>query len=102
MVLKIGNLNKEVSIALAVTGTMPAQKRDGLPFSSRINVVLSFLFMVVSLPLLLWLIASMVAQGGRRLMLQSPLCWGILAISAVLGFSNAASYYRRVKSKLTR
>ena len=31
MVLKIGNLNKEVSIALAVTGTMPAQKNEGQP-----------------------------------------------------------------------
>jgi hypothetical protein len=48
------------------------------------------------------LIASAVAPGWRRLMLQSPLCWGILAISVVLGFSNAASYYRRLKSKLTR
>jgi hypothetical protein len=102
VVLKIGKLNKEVSIASVVTGTMPAQKNDGLPFSSRINVLLSFLFMAVSVPLLLWLIASAVAPGWRRLMLQSPLCWGILAISVVLGFSNAASYYRRLKSKLTR
>jgi len=81
---------------------MTAQKNDRLPLSSRINVGLSFLFMVISVPLLLWLIASLVSPGWRKLMLQSPLCWGILAISVVLGFSNAAHYYRRVKSKLTK
>jgi hypothetical protein len=79
---------------------MAAQKSDSLPLSSQINVVLSFLFMVISVPLLLWLIASL--AGWRRLMLQSPLCWGILAISVVLGFSNATYYYRRVKSKLPK
>ena len=81
---------------------MPAQKNNGLPFSSWINVVLSFLFMAISVPVLLWLVAMLVAPGGRTLMFESPLCWGILAISLVLGFSNASYYYRRVKSKLPK
>jgi len=81
---------------------MSKQSNGELSFSRWINVVLSFLFMAISVPVLLWLVAMLVAPGWRTLMFESPLCWGILAISLVLGFSNASYYYKRVKSKLTK
>lgn len=81
---------------------MSKQSNGELSFSRWINVVLSFLFMVIGIPLLLWLVAMLVAPGGRRLIFEPPLCWGILGISLVLGFSNASYYYKRVKSKLTK
>jgi len=81
---------------------MIEHRTDGLPLSSWINVVLSFLFMVIGVPLLLWFLALLVGAGWQRLTLYSPYCWGVLALSAVLGFGNAFRYYERAKSKLTK
>jgi hypothetical protein len=77
---------------------MPEERDQALSFFRRINVLLSFLFMVISIPLLIYL----VAPGWRTLMFTPPLCWGILAISLLLGFSNASHYYQRLQAKLRK
>ncbi len=77
---------------------MAEERGQGITFFQWINVILSFLFMVIGLPVLLYLAAA--ALGWQRLVYWSPLYWGILAISLVLGFSNASHYYKRLQSKL--
>ena len=82
---------------------MTEGKTDGLSLLSWINVVLSFLFMAIGVPLLLSLVILLV--GGfnwRFLILESPYCWAFLAIGAVLGFGNAMRYYKRAKAKLLK
>lgn len=81
---------------------MAEQRTDNLPLSIYINVVLSFLFIVIGVPVLLWLLALLVAPGWHLFMLHPPLCWGVLAIGAVLGFGNAFHYYTRANSRLEK
>lgn len=81
---------------------MPTQRDSSLSFFQRINVVLSLLFMVVAVPTVLWLVTSLVSPGWRTLIFEPPQSWGILAISLVLGFSNASYYYKRLQSKLRK
>lgn len=47
---------------------MPEETDQALPFFQRINVLLSFLFMAISIPALLFL----VAPGWRTLMFTPP------------------------------
>jgi len=77
---------------------MPEETDQALPFFHPINVLLSFLFMAISIPALLFL----VAPGWRTLMFTPPLCWGILGISLLLGFSNASQHYQRLQAKLSK
>ena len=82
---------------------MTEEKTDGLSLLSWINVVLSFLFMAIGVPLLLSLVILLVwGFNWRFLILESPYCWGVLAIGAVLGFGNATRYYKQLKAKLLK
>ncbi len=83
------------------------KKTDSLPLSIRINVGLSFLFMLVAVPLLLWTFVVLFAPGatftaGQMLIFCSPIQMGVLVIGAVLGLANALGYYMRAKSRLTK
>ena len=81
---------------------MSEQNNGELSLLQWINVVLSFLFMLIILPVAFWLVTELVASSWRTLMFESPLSWGFLAIILILAFSNAFYYYKRVKSKLTK
>ena len=54
---------------------MAEQRTDNLLLSIYINVVLSFLFMAIGVPVLLWLLALLVAPGWHLFMLH-PHCAG--------------------------
>ena len=82
---------------------MVEQRSDGLPLSSWINVVISFLFMAISALLLLGLLVALVwgPLTVGVVLLYTPYGWVGLAISALFGFANASRYYKRAKSELT-
>jgi hypothetical protein len=81
---------------------MEEQRNDELSLLAWMNVVLSFLFMVVAVPLLLWLLSLLLAPNWHRLIFSYPFSVGILLICVVLGYGNASRYYRRAKSRLKR
>ena len=79
---------------------MTEEKTDGLSLLSWINVVLTFLFMQIGVPVVVVGVILLVSPNWRFLVLQPPYCWAFLAIGAVLGFGNATRYYKRAKAEL--
>ena len=57
---------------------MEEQRNDELSLLAWMNVVLSFLFMVVAVPLLLWLLSLLLAPNWHRLIFSYPFSVGIL------------------------
>ena len=82
---------------------MAEETNDGLPLKIWINVVLSFLFFAVGLPLLCMLALLLFSGYAIVLLFHYPYSWvgwGILAITLVLGYGNASRYYKRAKAEL--
>ncbi len=76
-------------------------KPTALPLSTSINVVLSFVFVILGVTFVLWLAFW---QFGRDLVARDSIAtvgWVILAIGVVLGLVNAFLYYSRAKAKLS-
>ena len=76
-------------------------KPAALPLSTSMNVVLSFVFVVLGVTFVLW---PAFWQFGRDLVAEESIAtvgWAILAIGVVLGLINAFLYYSRAKAKLS-
>ena len=81
-------------------GGARAPKPVGLPLSSWINVVLSFVFVVFGVTFVLW---PAFWQFGRNWVAKESIAtvgWVIIAIGAFLGLVNAFLYYQRIKTKV--
>ena len=85
----------------AKTADMTGNQTDKLPLMSRVNVVVSFLFMLIAVPLIIIPVGLLLVPNWWQVfVLHSPYCWGVLGISVVLGYGNAIRYYWREKSRL--
>jgi hypothetical protein len=74
---------------------------DRLPLLVWINVVLTFLFMQIGVPLVVYLVMTLALPPWRGFLVRKPpYCWCFLAIGAVLGFGSATRHYKRAKAKL--
>ena len=76
-------------------------KPAALPLSTSMNVVLSFVFVVLGVTFVLW---TAFWEFGRDLVAKESIAtvgWAILAIGVVLGLINAFLYYSRAKVKLS-
>ncbi len=65
-------------------------KRHQVSLLVWINVVLTFLFMQIGVPLVVYLVMTLaLPPWGGFLVREPPYCWCFLAIGAVLGFGSA-------------
>ena len=83
-------------------GMPRGSKAVGVPVSSWINVVLSFLFAFFGVHFVLWIAFFTLGKDWFADESLVTAYWTMVAIAAAIGLFNACFFYTRAKAKLSR